>query len=99
MNQVNGAGGGRWQWGSYGFLAGLAVGVMTGWMFSGFVSAFIRVGLAALIVVPVVLVFLAWRRYVAPVFRAPEPRPPVASPNAIETRAVIHGQAREPLPR
>lgn len=80
-------------------MAGLAVGVMAGWIFSGFVGALVRVGLAALIVVPVVLVFLAYRRFVAPLFRPSSTPAPVVNPNAIETRAVLHNQTREPLPR
>ncbi|MFN8590761.1 MAG: hypothetical protein U0031_04800 [Thermomicrobiales bacterium] len=99
MNNQNSSSGGRWQWGSYGFMAGLAVGVMAGWIFSGFVGALVRVGLVALVVVPLVLVFLAYRRYVVPIFQPKRSPSPLVNPNAIETRAVIHSQAREPLPR
>mgnify|MGYP000660363416 CR=1 FL=1 len=91
--------GGRMQWGSYGFVAGLSIGVLLGWMLSGFIGAFIRVGIVALVVIPIVLLFLAWRRFVTPVFEPPPRREYVAGPDAIEARAVVQAKAREPLRR
>src|SRR5215218_4984425 len=82
---------GRFQWGSLGFLAGILLGVLMGWFFAGFVGAFIRVAMVALIIVPVVLAYLAWRKYVAPWLRPPTKRQYVGPVNAIETRAVVHG--------
>ena len=68
---MSGSQGGRFQWGSYGFLAGILLGVLMGWFFAGFIGAFIRVAMVALVIVPVVLVFLAWRKFVAPWLRPP----------------------------
>jgi hypothetical protein len=90
---------GRVQWGSFGFVAGIVLGVLMGWFFAGFVGAFIRVALVAMAIVPVVLLYVAWRRFVAPWLRPPaEPRytPPLG---AIETSAVVRGAVREPRPR
>ena len=46
---MSGSQGGRFQWGSYGFLAGILLGVLMGWFFAGFVGAFIRVAIVALV--------------------------------------------------
>jgi membrane protein implicated in regulation of membrane protease activity len=99
--RMNGAQGRRFQWGSYGFLAGILIGIMMGWMFAGFIGAFIRVGMVALVIVPVVLIYIAWRKYVAPWLRPSEQRQyQYLSPdNAIETRGVVHGAVPEPRTR
>ena len=47
--------------------------------------------MVALVIVPVVLVYLAWRKFVAPWLRPPAERHYVGPVNAIETRAVVHG--------
>jgi hypothetical protein len=94
-----GSQGGRIQWGGFGFFAGILLGVLLGWFFAGFVGAFIRVAMVALVVVPVVLVYLAWRRYIAPWLRPPTERHYVGSVNAIETRAVVHGGVPDPRTR
>ena len=44
-------------------LAGIAVGLLMGWMFHGFVGAFLRLALAAVVLVPLIVGYLAWRRY------------------------------------
>ena len=62
-------GSGRMQWGSYGFIAGIVIGIMIGWMFSGFVGLVIRFGLALLVLIPIVLLYLAYRKFIAPVRR------------------------------
>lgn len=59
----------RIQWGSYGFIAGIVLGVMIGWMFSGFVGLVIRFGLALLVLIPILLLYLAYRKFVSPVRR------------------------------
>ena len=82
---------GRFQWSSFGFAAGILLGVLIGWFFAGFVGAFIRVAMVALVIVPVVLVYLAWRKFVAPILRPPAERHYVGPVNAIETRAVVQG--------
>ena len=51
----------RFQWGSYGFIPGLLLGIVLGWIFSGVVSWLFRFGLALLILIPLVLLFFAWR--------------------------------------
>jgi membrane protein implicated in regulation of membrane protease activity len=90
---------GRFQWGSYGFLAGVLLGVLMGWFFAGFVGAFIRVAIVALVIVPVVLAYLAWRKFVAPLLRPPAERHYVGPVNAIETRAVVQGAVSDPRTR
>ena len=94
-----GSQGGRFQWGSFGFFAGILLGVLLGWFFAGFVGAFIRVAMVALVFIPVVLVYLAWRRYIAPWLRPPAERHYVGPVNAIETHAVVHGGVPDPRTR
>ncbi len=96
---TNGSQGGRFQWGSFGFLAGILLGVLMGWFFAGFVGAFIRVALVALVIVPVVVAYLAWRKYVVPWLRPPAERHSMGPVNAIETRAVVHGAVPDPRAR
>ena len=48
----------RFQWGSYGFLGGLVVGVILGWLFNRVVGTILWVGL---VVVIVLLAFTVWR--------------------------------------
>jgi hypothetical protein len=100
-DRITGSQGRRIQWGSYGFLAGIFIGVMLGWLFAGFIGAFIRVAMVALVLVPIVLVYVAWRKIVAPWLRPPvEPQYRYIAPdNAIETRAVVHGAVAEPRAR
>jgi hypothetical protein len=103
--------GGRMQWGSYGFFAGVVVGVLIGWMFAGFIGALFRVAIVAAAVVPLVLLYILWRKVISPWLRPPqEPRySHLDTPrydfgydydytpaDAIETRAVVRGVAREP---
>jgi membrane protein implicated in regulation of membrane protease activity len=96
---MNRSQGGRFQWGSFGFLAGVLLGVLMGWFFAGFVGAFIRVAMVALIIVPVVFAYLAWRKFIAPWLRPPAERHYVGPVNAIETRAVVHGTVPDPRTR
>ena len=108
MNQDNrssgfGIGNGRMQWGGYGFMAGIVVGVLMGWFFAGFIGAFIRVAVVGLVIVPLVLLYIGWRKFVAPILRPNVQREYVReyvdSGYAIETRAVVHGAERDPLRR
>ena len=98
-NRGNVAGSVRMQWGGYGFMAGIVLGVLMGWFFAGFIGAFIRVGVVLLVLVPVVLLFIAWRKFVAPAFRPPAAREYVEPGYAIETRSVVRSEEREPLRR
>ena len=90
-DEMNRTQGGRFQWGSFGFVAGILLGVLIGWFFAGFIGAFIRVAMVALVIVPVVLVYVAWRKFVAPWLRPPAERHYMGPVNAIETRAVVRG--------
>ena len=96
---MSGSQGGRFQWGTFGFLAGILLGVLMGWFFAGFVGAFIRVAMVALVIVPIVLIYLAWRKIVAPWLRPPVERDYLGPVNAIETRAVVHGAVTDPRRR
>lgn len=51
----------RFQWGSYGFVAGLLLGLILGVFFYGIVSFIIRYGLVALLLIPLVWAFFFWR--------------------------------------
>jgi hypothetical protein len=88
--------GSRFQWGSFGFVAGIALGIVIGWMFSGLIGAFLRVGLVLLIAIPVILGYIAWRRYVAPLLQPPPRQYYVEPADVIETRGVVRGAVREP---
>ena len=61
-------------------------------------GAFI-LALVAVVAVPVVLIFLAWRRYVSPLLRPAAPQTYMAPIGAIETSAVVHGAVNQPLPQ
>jgi len=52
----------RFRWGSYGVVGGLLVGIILGWFFHGVVSWIVRFGFVLLLLVPLVAVFLFWRR-------------------------------------
>ena len=69
----------RFQFGSYGFLAGVVVGLMLGWIFHGFVGFVVRFGLVVLLLTPLVVIFLVWRRLTERDRR----------PSVIESRAVV----------
>lgn len=51
----------RFRWAGYGFIPGILVGVLLGWMFSGVVSWLITFTFGLAILIPFVLLFLAWR--------------------------------------
>jgi hypothetical protein len=101
-------GNGRMQWGSYGFIAGIVLGIMIGWMFSGFVGLVVRFGLALLVLIPIVLLYVAYRKFVSPVRRMmtveyvnSQPAPysgGYSTPGgygSIETRHVVHSTPAE----
>lgn len=50
----------RIKYGSYGVVAGLFIGVMMGWMFHGFVSIVVRLGLLLIVILPVCLAVYFW---------------------------------------
>jgi len=52
----------RFQWGSYGFVAGIVLGLILGWFFHGAVGIILRFGLVALLLAPLIILFLVWRR-------------------------------------
>ena len=91
--------GGRMQWGSFGFFAGILVGILVGWFFAGFIGAFVRVAIVAAALIPIVLLFIAWRKIVAPFLRPPVERQRAEALGAIETRAVVHAPVGEPRTR
>jgi membrane protein implicated in regulation of membrane protease activity len=102
-NRMNGYQGRRFQWGSYGFLAGILIGVMMGWFFAGFIGAFIRVAMVALVLVPIVVIYIAWRKVVAPWLRPSTEQQYqyqyIGSDNVIETHGVVRGAVAEPRSR
>lgn len=95
-------GNGRLQWGSYGFIAGIVLGVMIGWMFSGFVGLVIRFGLVLVVLIPILLLYLGYRKFVSPVRRImtveyanSQPAPYPGGYGSIETRHVVRGATVE----
>jgi hypothetical protein len=56
---------GLWQrtkWISWAYVAGLLSGVLVGWLLHGIISLFIRFGLVALLLLPlIVILYLFWR--------------------------------------
>ena len=50
----------RIRYGMYGAAAGLFMGVLIGWMFHGFVSVLVRLGLLLVVVIPVCLAIYFW---------------------------------------
>lgn len=77
-------------------MAGIALGIMMGWMFSGLVGAFMRVALVLLAIVPLILVYVAWRKFVSPLLERPERHEYFEPTGAIETRGVVRGVVHEP---
>lgn len=69
----------RFQWVSYGLVAGLILGIILGWLFHGVFSQVFRFALVALLLVPLVGAFLLWRR-ISDRNRADQP---------IETRSMV----------
>ncbi len=53
----------RAQWVAYGFIAGITLGLILGWLFHGVVSMVLRFGLVIALLLPLALVFIGWRRY------------------------------------
>jgi hypothetical protein len=51
----------RFRWAGFGFIPGIVVGILLGWMFSGVVSWLVTFTFGLAILVPIVLLFLAWR--------------------------------------
>jgi hypothetical protein len=52
----------RFQWGSYGFLPGIILGIILGWLFHGVVSWIVRFGIVFLLLIPIVAVLFVWWR-------------------------------------
>ena len=52
----------RFRWGGYGFIGGIVLGLILGWAFHKIVGAILWVGFVGLALVPLLLVFLVWRR-------------------------------------
>ncbi len=97
--EINGTTSTRMQWGSYGFFAGILLGILMGWFFAGFVGAFIRVAIVALAIVPLVMLYIFWRKIVSPFLRPRVDQQYSGPVSVIETRAVVHGAVGEPQPR
>lgn len=103
QSNFNSTPGGRIQWGSFGFIAGIIIGIMLGWMFSGLIGAFVKLALVAMVVIPIILLYIAWRKFIAPAqpqqfqsrFGGALDRDYADPFGAIETRGVVRGQARE----
>lgn len=49
----------RFQWGSYGFVTGIILGLILGWIFHGVIS---RIFWILVVLVPLIFAFLVWQR-------------------------------------
>ncbi len=52
----------RFQWVSYGFIPGIVLGLILGWLFHGVVGTLLRFLLVAVLLAPLVIGFIAWQR-------------------------------------
>ena len=52
----------RFQWISYGFIPGIVIGLILGWLFHGVVGTLLRFLLVAILLAPLVIGFIAWQR-------------------------------------
>ena len=52
----------RFQWISYGFIPGIVLGLILGWLFHGVVGTLLRFLLVAIVLAPLVIGFIAWQR-------------------------------------
>jgi F0F1-type ATP synthase assembly protein I len=50
----------RARWSSCGFIAGLVVGMILGWIFHGFVGTAVRVGVVLLFLIPFLAALVFW---------------------------------------
>jgi Flp pilus assembly protein TadB len=88
----------RLQWTIYGFIAGILIGLVLGWLFHGVLTAAFNFLLVAALLVPFVLAFLFWRKVKserqADLPPAPAAHDPsLASGPAIETTYTIADRA------
>lgn len=86
----------RFQWGGYGFVAGLLLGLLLGVFFYGVVSFVIRYGVVILLLVPLIWLFFAWRGRrppERPLGRA-EVAPMGRNDSPVESGYVIEGRAK-----
>lgn len=79
----------------FAFLAGLILGVLLGWLFSGVVSAVMRFGLLALLLVPLVFALMFWWR----VRRTPASEPTVITWSSLDTTQNFDDLLRPPTQR
>ena len=52
----------RARWSVYGFLGGLLLGIIVGWAFHRIVGAILSLGFVLLLLIPLVVVLIAWWR-------------------------------------
>lgn len=73
------AGRDRAQWSAYGFIAGILIGLVLGWIFHGFIGAFFTFIVVAAILAVFVVAFLFYRRTREAIedIRTPDPDPVV----------------------
>jgi uncharacterized membrane protein YfcA len=88
----------RLQWTVYGFIAGILIGLVLGWLFHGIITAAFNFLLVAALLVPFILAFLFWRK-VQSERRADVPPPPapydpsLAPGQTVETTYTIADRA------
>lgn len=69
----------RAQWAAYGFIAGILIGLVLGWLFHGAIGAIFSFLIVGAIVAVFVIAFLFYRRTREAIddFRQPDPQPSV----------------------
>ena len=78
----------RLQWTTYGFIAGILIGMVVGWIFSGIISAAFNFLLVAALLIPFILAFLFWRK-VQDERKADAPPAPAAHDPSLTTGPAI----------
>ncbi len=73
------AGRDRMQWSAYGFIAGILIGLVLGWLFHGVIGTIINFLIVAALLLPFIIAFIFWRRTKDRIedIRTPDPEPAV----------------------
>jgi Na+-driven multidrug efflux pump len=69
----------RAQWSAYGFIAGILIGLVLGWLFHGVIGTVVNFLIVAALLTPFIIAFIFWRRTKERIedLRTPDPVPTV----------------------
>jgi len=73
------AGRDRIQWSAYGFIAGILIGLVLGWLFHGVIGTVVNFLIVAALLTPFIIAYIFWRRTKERIedIRTPDPEPTV----------------------